>query len=333
MAITATAQITGQSISSTGSYAYLYEPLKANITESISTATVIYIDMAVYHTDQDDTQYEYLNEYAVYDYSDGITLEVDFMDIIQQYHDSNIYKIGTTADISSATDIPVSKFRYKFYIYSDVTSVGTEQLFVTPLIGGRNFYDFTAAVSQTQVLTEAALNSVTLSGRWLNYPNISVTLADPTSTDDCSPTITISTETSAELEPCGGMLIWKSRFGGWMYWGMDIAERTPKSSYTGNLEVGLFEATDSGNPYVQTDYTRIDSSYSTTLKAIALTNEELESVSGIADSVAIYYMRNSTAKLELMRLTSMTAPISTLIGGGNFSVGLESISTSSQKAR
>jgi hypothetical protein len=333
MAITVTNQITNQDVSSTGSYCYLFEPLKANIIEDAG-ASEIYIDMAVYDSDQDDVQLYYLSEYVKYDYAAGITLEVDFTKIIQQYHDSNVFKLGTTSDIVGSTDIPVSKYRYIFYTYSDVTTLASAvETFVTPIIGGRNFYDFTPAVGQTQALTEAALNGVDLTGRWLNYPNISITLGNPTSTNAITPTITVTTESTAELEPCGGMLIWKSRFGGWMYWGMDIAQRNSNSSYEGNLQVGMFEANDNGNPYIQADYTGVTSSYSINLKAIALTNDELESVVGIADSVAVYYMRNSTAKLELMRVSSSSAPISTLIGGGDFSVSLSSISTSSQKAR
>ena len=330
MAVTVTAQITNQDVSSTGSYCYLYEPLKVNIEESTATATIIYVDLAVYSI-SDETEVAYETEYGKYDISTGTVLEVDFSKIMQQYHDANVFKLGATSEISSLTDIPVSKYKYKLLVYSDVNST-TVDTYKLPIIGGRNFYDFEASVLQTQVLTEAELNGVTLTGKWLNYPNISTALASPTATDS-TPTITVSTETTAEFEPCGGMLIWKSRFGGWMYWGMDISTRTPSSSYNGNLMVGMFEATSSGNPYVQADYTEIDSSYSINLKALSLSNDELESVAGLANSTAVYYMRNSSAKLELMRTSSVSAPISTLIGGGDFTVNLTSISTTSQKAR
>ena len=331
MALTVTAQITGQNISSTTSYCYMYEPLKVNVIETDPTVTKITVDLAVYDTETS-TLVESNSAYASYDAIQNVAVEIDLSKLMQQYHDANTFQIGTTADISGSKDIPVSKYKYYFTTDSDVAAsiaIVTQKL---PIIGGRNFYDFNASVLQAQSVTEAELNGVTLSGRWLNYPNILTTLASPTVVNSL-PTITVSTEVTAELEPCGGMLIWKSRFGGWMYWGMDIATRTQKSSYKGNLEVGMFEATSGGNPYVQVDYTEIDSSYSTTLKALSLNNAELESVAGIADSVAVYYMRNSSAKLELMRVSSATAPISTLIGGGDFSVSLRSISTSSQKAR
>ena len=67
-----------------------------------------------------------------------------------------------------------------------------------------------------------------------------------------------------------------------MYWGMDIATRTLNKRYSGNLEVGMLEATSGGNPYVQADYTKIDSSYSVSLKALSLDSDELEAVAGIS---------------------------------------------------
>ena len=331
MSVTVTAQVTGQSISSTFDYCYLYEPLLVNISQSDLTERNIYIDLYVYNT-SDSVTLDLLSKYGQYDINPGVAIKVDLMRLAQQYHDSNVFKIGTLTDIANATDIPVSKYLYSFVIYSDLGGVPVE-VSKLPIIGGRDFYDFVPAVSYLQHLTEAALYNVDLTGRWKNYPNISTVLVDTSSGSAFSPTTTITTEATAAFEPCGGMLIWKSRFGGWMYWGMDIATRKNSKKYGGNLTVGLFEATDSGNPYVAVDYTEIDTSYSITLKALSLNNDELEAVSGISSSPAVYYMRNSTAKLELMRLSSSSSPISTLIGGGDFSVSLKSISTSSQKAR
>ena len=331
MAFTVTPQITGQDISSTTSYCYMYEPLKVNAIESNADVTKISIDLVVHNT-QTGTVVQSNTNYASYDAIQNVAVEIDLSKIMQQYHDANTFHIGSIADLASLKDIPVSKYKYYFSISSDSAGTTAKSIKKLPIIGGRDFYDFNASISQTQPLTEAGLNAVTLSGRWKNYPNITTTLGNPTSTNS-APNIVTSTESSAELEPCGGMIIWKSRFGGWMYWGMDIATRTQSSSYKGDLDVGMFEASALGNPYIQTDYTKIDSSYSITLKALNLTNDELESVAGIINSVAVYYMRNSSAKLELMRVSNATAPISSLIGGGDFSVNLKSISTSSQKAR
>tara|TARA_R110002050_G_C8939321_1_gene512486 strand:+ start:34 stop:1026 length:993 start_codon:yes stop_codon:yes gene_type:complete len=330
MAITATAQITGQTIVGAGSYCYLYEPLKVDILESDASGRTVSIDLIIYNA-SDLSVVETISEYGKYDINPNSPIEVDLMLLTQQYHDSNVFKIGVLSDIVSATDIPVSKYVYQFLIYSDVSTQVTATKF--PIIGGRDFYDFVPSVLSTQHLTEAELYGVDLTGRWKNYPNISVDLKTLETSGDYTPTISITTETAAAFEPCGGMLIWKSRFGGWMYWGMDIATRTLSKKYASKLESGMFESTDGGNPYIPVDYTKIDTSYSISLKALSLNNDELKAVSGINSSIAVYYMRDSTAKLELMRVASASAPISTLIGGGDFSVSLKSISRTTQKAR
>lgn len=330
MAITVNEQISTQQATSTTTYCYLYEPLKIDISESISGVTQIFIDLVVYDTETG-VEIDSEVEYGKYDISQNLTVEVDLSRLMQQYHEANVFKIGEISDISNNYDHTVSKYKYKFLIYSDVTATKTE-VFKLPIIGGRDFYDFEGEVLQTQDLTEAELYEVDLTGRWNDYYNISTTLSSPTLTDS-SPTITTSLESSADIVPCGGMLIWKSRFGGWMYWGMDIARITPKGSYKGNLTVGMFEATAAGSPYVQVNYTEIENSYSISLKALSLTNDELKSVAGIVNSPAVYYMRDPKARLELMRVTSASAPISTLIGGEDFTVELTNISTSSQKTR
>lgn len=330
MAVSIAPQITGQAVTSTTTYSYLYEPLKINVTESSGTATKIFIDLTVYNT-VDNVLVTTESEYGMFDINSGSSLEVDLMRLAEQYHDANVFKIGVLADISSREDIPVSKYKYEFKIYSDEDSTG-QTVSKLPIIGGRNYFDFAPNVKKSNSTTEAELYGVDLTGRWLNYPNISTSLATPSGTN-ATPTITITTESTAELEPCGGMLIWKSRFGGWMYWGMDIMTRAMRSRLQGNLTVGMFEATAGGDPYVQADYTRVDITYSLSLKALSLTSSELEAVEGITASSAIYYMANPTAKLELMRLKSATTPISSLTGGGDFSVSLDSISTSSQKTR
>jgi hypothetical protein len=330
MATTFTAKITNQNIGTATSYCYLYEPTLINVSESNSAATKIYVDLEVIDT-SDGSTIVIESEYGNFDIDNGITLSIDLSELMQQYHNANVFKLGLVSEISSTKDIVVSKYKYKFKVYSDVDSTGqlVEKL---PIIGGRNFYDFSAVVDSNQSLTEAELYNVDLTGRWLNYPNITTSLASPTATNS-NPTITVSTEATAELEPCGGMLIWKSRFGGWMYWGMDISTRSLNSKQNGNLSVGMLETTSNGNPYVEMNYTSINSSYSINLKALALKNNELEAVSGIADSPAVYYMRSSSSKLELMKVSSSSAPISNLIGGGDFSVNLTSISYTFQKTR
>jgi len=107
------------------------------------------------------------------------------------------------------------------------------------------------------------------------------------------------------------------------------------SNYTGKLDVGMFESTSPvyGNAYVPVDYTGLDMSYSLSLKSLSLSSDELKAVSGIALSPAIYYVSDFSGKLELMRLSSSTAPIGNIANGGDFSVSLKSISNTSQKTR
>tara|TARA_R110000822_G_scaffold161_1_gene700 strand:- start:10009 stop:11004 length:996 start_codon:yes stop_codon:yes gene_type:complete len=331
MAFNVTSQITGQNISSTTSYCYMYEPLKVNAVETNSDVTIIKVDLIIHDTATGVLIFN-LPNYATFDAVQNVSIEIDLTKIMHQFHNANTFKIGTVSDVSTATNVPVSNYKYSFQIYSDSNGTAVRTTKKLPIIGGRTFYDFSASVLQSQVLTEAQLYGVTLSGRWKNYPNIVVTLASPTATNS-SPTITVTTESSSQYEPCGGMLIWKSRYGGWMYWGMDISTLVPTSSYGENLKVGMFEANAQGNPYVEVDYTKIDTDYNISLKALALTSDELKAVSGLSSAVVAYYMATPTSKLELMRVQSSSAPISTLISGGDFSVGLKSISTTSQNAR
>ena len=111
--------------------------------------------------------------------------------------------------------------------------------------------------------------------------------------------------------------------------------RSLKKKYDDKIEVGMFESTlqSGGNPYVQADYTGITSSYSLTLKALSLSSVELEAVSGIQVSPAVYYMKDSSGALELMRLNSASVPLESQANGGDFSISLSSISTTNHKTK
>lgn len=135
------------------------------------------------------------------------------------------------------------------------------------------------------------------------------------------------------ITPCGeAFLIWKSRFGGWMWWGFDMKKKDLNHSYGGRLQVGMFESTAdfNGDPFIPVDYTEISTSYTMTLKALALNSTEMLAVSGIKASAAIYYLEPGSQNLELMRLQSADTPWSVLAHGGDFSVSLRSISTTKQ---
>ena len=113
-----------------------------------------------------------------------------------------------------------------------------------------------------------------------------------------------------------------------MSWGFDIKTESEQLSYEGNLDSEMFESTaeEGGNPFIPTDYTKVTTSCSLNLKALSLSSLELQVVRGINFSPAVYYMRDNSGKLELMRLSSASVPISSLSNGGDFSVSLSSIS-------
>jgi len=226
----------------------------------------------------------------------------------------------------------VSKYKYKFEFYTDKTAAKSS-FTKLPIIGGRRLPDFNASVLQTQDLTEADLLNIDLDNRWLNYPFLTSTLADPT-LQNAKPSITETISTGG-THPCGGYIIWKSKFGGWMSWGFDIQTETDNQNYSGNIESGMFESTKDigGSPSLPPNYTQVSVSYSRTLKALSLTRDELEAVRGIKGSPAVFYMKSSSGELELMRLSSATVPLSSLANGGDFTVTLSSISKSILKTR
>ena len=191
-----------------------------------------------------------------------------------------------------------------------------------PLLGGRILKQFSAEVDESTPINEFeyyGLDISELENRWTNNWLVRSVLIDP-ALQNAKPTMSSYTGTGDAA--CIGFLIWKSRFGGWMFWGFDIQKINYDKRYEGRLEVGMFESTaDSGGiPYVPVDYTGISTSYSLTMKSLGLSSEELLAVAGIEFSPAVYYSEVGSTKLELMRLTSASAPIDNLAHGGDFSV-------------
>ena len=331
MALTINPEITGQEISTACSYCYLYEPLRVQIIEDVSTATKLYIDMEIIDTTDSTNIIATEVEYGDYDINSGFSLSIDLMKLASQFHDANLFKYSSVSEIASGWQSVVSKYKYNFKIYTDETSTPTE-ICKLPIIGARNFQDFTPAVSNTQALTEADLLGVDLSSRWNLYPYIqqSLALADAT---DSTPTITNTNQTQG-CNP-DGFIVFKSRFGGWMTWGFDIRDESFSGSYSGNLEVGMFESTDidGGNPFVPVDYTESKSKHSVSLKALSLPKEELRAMSGIHSSPAIYYLKDSSSYLELMKRGSASTPLLSTASGGDFELSLSSISNNKIKTR
>ena len=334
MAITVETEILGQEATAVATYCYLYEPLRVRITEDDLLATKIFIDLQPFQVG-DGIPITTETEYAVFDINPGEGVTVDLMEIVKQYHDANVYKFSEVdeMDLGDGFKAIIDSYRYKFHIYTDQTPTPIE-VYKLPIIGGRMLEQFVPAVGQSQALNEFeyyGLDTAELKTRWGNISFVEASLSDPNVGGSVIPTITKLTP--GGTEPCGGFIIWKSRFGGWMFWGMDIQSRGFSKTYAGKLEVGMFESTLAvgGNPFTPVDYTGINTSYSRNLKALSLTAEELLAVAGIHASPAVYYQEVGSEKLELMRLTAASTPVGSLANGGDFSVSLQSISITGQK--
>ncbi len=230
-------------------------------------------------------------------------------------------------DASNGWKSTLGKYRFTFSIYSNITTtkVNVNRSF---LIGNRGFEDFIPTVSNGDILNEFQKYEVDGDNRWIDYPTISIYVSPSGST---KPTIQANIQTQGK-HPCGGYLIWKSKFGGWMHWGFDLKSESTNHSYEGNIESEMFESTlpIGGNPYVPVNYTGISSSRSITMKSLGLTSEELLCVNGIQSSPAIYVVKEDLT-MELMRLASATIPLDNLSNGGDFTVSLKSISIANQK--
>lgn len=345
MALTVTPKITGQNITGFGSgnasYSYLHEPLEVVIAFTSATKKIT-IDLETYDTKDLIVVKNTIVKYAEYDTDNDInTLTVNLMELIRQYHDSNVYMLGNTTQLvsnSSSTKTfwgsSVSKLTYKLIIKADGEANDVSVVKI-PIIGGRGYRDFTPSVATDLTKTnEFEILNLDLSNRWKGYPTIKTTLADPNRTalgwENMIPTTTVINPTLGKT-PCGGYVAWKSKYGGWCYWGFELKVEKNTHRYTGSIEVGMFESVD-GLTAIETDYTGIQTSYSITLKSLSLSKDELRAVSGIQSSPAIYLI-NDSGRMELMRLSSASVPLDSKANGGDFSVSLKSISKSSQTVR
>tara|TARA_R110001606_G_scaffold384658_1_gene547690 strand:+ start:10002 stop:11084 length:1083 start_codon:yes stop_codon:yes gene_type:complete len=360
MAITLTKEIDGHVLSNKTKYCYLYEPMRVKITDSSTSATKFYIDLEIYLASANSVQDSVEVQYGEYDVNNSAGVSVDLMKLAQQHHNANLYKISAVTDLLSPNNFQctnlegyktiISQYRYTFRIYSDADPSAVAITAFHPVIGARRFQEISASPSVTynNKITEAAVLGINPYNRWANYPYLTTRLTAavpsaiwiggsfgsliPQTHNYPYSRINYPSTASGASEPCGGMLYWKSRLGGWMQWGMDLKKFTQSKKYTGKVPTGLFEA-QGGNPYIQANYTGIETSYKYSLKALSLTSEELEAVQGIISSPAVYYMETPTSKLELFKLQSASAPNDSKTSGGDFSVQLQSISESSQMTR
>lgn len=335
MALTIQNQISQQETTPTTTYCYLYEPLVVVVSESNQNAKKVFVDLEVVDTKDSTNIIETLLIYAEFDLNPGVDLTFDLMDLARQHHNANIYKNAKLSDITNQIlndgfKQTVSEFKYNFKIYTDVSARQTVSKL--PIIGGRMLEQFNATVGSSQALNEFVyygLNITDLEDKWGNTFLPRVTLVDPT-LQDSRPTIT--SYTTPNCEPIA-WIIWKSRFGGWMWWGFELKNRAFSKNYEGNLDVGMFESTkdSGGDVYIPVNYTGINTSYSITLKSLSLSSQELLAVAGINASPAVYFMNPGETKMELMRLSSASTPIDSKADGGDFSITLQSISKTSQK--
>jgi hypothetical protein len=334
MSLTITPQILGQQANSTLSYMFIGEPLKLHITDSDSTVSEIYADVTQIDTETGVAETT-LEKYVLKDITSLGGVTTDLTKVITQLHDFDVYKYQSVANIVSGWESVVSKYIYKFEFYTNQSETKTEILKL-PIIGGRNYQNFSPTIDHTVQIQE--IQSTQLQQTYLKgYSVPSFTLKDISLVTDSNyaPTSSELSITTGE-EPCEGVIHFKSKLGAWVSWGMNLASVSKSHSYNGNISIGMFESTSyggGGSPYVPVDYTGSSTSFSISLKSLSLSADILKSLAEINGTPAVYYQATPTSKLELMRLTSASAPIKSLIQGGDFTVSLKRISQTSSRVR
>lgn len=342
MSLSLTPQISGQVASSTISYSYLQEPLKVYIVDSDSSTRTIYADVTRIST-EDGSVVSIHQSYIHRDVPSLGGVVIDLSKVMRQMHDYDTYQYGSVLDIVNGWDSVLSKYIYKFEFYSDQAPSVKTLVQKLPIIGGRSFDNFQPSVTYQNSLQE--LSSTYLQGAKLGgyqIPTFTLKEISSVSDDDYRPVATTtSISDDGTNSPCEGVIYWKSKLGGWMSWGIDLKTENKTHETMGSLNVGMFESTSytgGGNIYSQADYVGTTSGLSLNLKSLSLTKEELLAVSEIVGSPAVYYRRKETTpsssdRIELMRMTSATAPIRTHIMGGDFSVSLSRISKTENKIK
>lgn len=325
MALTITPQISGQQANGTLSYCFLNEPLKVHTEDSDASVNEIYADVTQILTSTGVAEATKV-KYVVRDIAPTGGIVIDLMKVVKQLHDFDVYQFSDSTSLwFYGKDSVLSKYIYKFEFYTNTSATKTTILKL-PILGGRTFENFVPAVNHLTPIVELS----NFDNAYLkNYIMPSYTLKDisSVSNNDYSLTTNSSTITQGE-ESCEGRIIWKSKLGGWMSWGMNLKTSKPKGSYQGSIDNGMFESTifsGGGNAYVPVNYTSVSSSTSISLKCLSLTALELIAVSGIHGSPAVYYQKDTSSSMELMKLTSATTPIKTHIRGGDFSVSLSEL--------
>ena len=347
MSLTITPQISGQQANSTLSYSFLQEPLKVHITDSDADVTTIYGDVTRLSTE--DGSVESTN--AIYIHRDVASLGsivIDLSMVMRQMHDYDTYKFSNVSDIANGWDSVVSKYIYKFEFCTNKDLTTKVEVLKLPIIGGRSFDTFIPSVNYQTKLREMTSAETIANNKIGRYFNVNTTLKQISSVTNSNykPSVSLVSQPDG-TNPCEGVVYYKSKLGGWMSLGVDLKRETKTHAYEGaRLSVGMFESTSysgGGNPYIGANYVGTSSGLTLNLKTLSLNKETLEALSEIAGSPAVYYQRPNglgstsapanTAMLELMRMTSATAPISTMIMGGDFSLSLSRISDIEYKTK
>ena len=175
MSLTITPQVTGQEASSSVTYCYLYEPLRIDVDESVSSSGIrIFIDLEVIDSSNTSSVIETLVDYGEFDVNPGKTLSIDLMKIVRQHHDSDLYKFSNIDDIvNSGWDSIVSKYIYNFKIRSSVSPTPIE-IKKLPIIGGRNFQDFKPTLGLTNKISTVVNGNYLTDVSWTKVNNFTI---------------------------------------------------------------------------------------------------------------------------------------------------------------
>jgi len=339
MALTVTPEILGQEATAEVTYCYIGEPLKVHIVDDDPAVLEIYVNLIRTHTETGVVEAT-REKYVIREVLSLQGVSVDLMEIASQLHNFDVYKIGEAVDITTNWQSVVSEYIYQFEIFTN-TSLNKTVIRKLPIIGSRSFETFTPFVDQNTTplafLTHDQMeqSSILRPGQIVPFWRLRDITTNIT---NYTPYCQISTAHENLGSTCnnGGVLYWKSKRGGWEVFGMDLYNDKKAHNYKGRIAVGLFDSTNptgGGKRYMQSSYTSVDENFSTTVKALSRSVEDLIGLAEISGSPAVYYQKTETSPLEMMRVSSVSAPVSTHIQGGDFSVVLKRISNNSQRVR
>lgn len=298
--------------------AYLFEPFPVSVEED----TNLTFDLDVIQ------QSQILAEYGAFDvFSPTSPVVVDVALVIQQLYNHNVFRYGTIDDLIANPGIFIDfNPGFTFSGSSDV------RINVDFIVGSRSFRNI-VPITTTTPLTTREIYGLDISERWINYPIItsSIILSGGRRTGEA--TINRSNVGCPEMD--GGMLIWKSRLGGWNQWAFPLIDRTPSIRMESDFEVGLFNfdrTLTNQNPFVELDYANTRFDESIRLRSLNLTQQEVLAVSDILQSPVVYWLAEPFGRLEAVRARP-TLPISNLQGGNDFEVNISLISNGEFKVR